>query len=644
MKFVPFFIALFLFSALVSSAQNNFGNALLLDGDGDFVDVPDHESLDIKAGDDFTFSAWFKTTKNAQTRLIYKVATGPSGYAMFVNFGEVWTITWSPALPAFSVISPPTRLYDDNVWHHAAFVRDGTRMAVYVDGELMQERFDAVSESLENNANLGIGAVPSNAIADPSFFFEGSIDEVRIWKVARSREEIVADMLNPLDASIYDDPASGLAAYYQFEQLEDLGVGAAGTNDVRDLSVNGNHGELIGDARLTFVGEDDFSEPLLTMRFTDMDVHIGDEFKIRVVDQNGDREVGRKRLDAIPASGFDMTLNVLLKDHNYDIDFYADRNGNGAYDAPPVDHAWRVELTPAMGSDVVPFAHNINFTDIDWPPQINGFNYSDYEAIWKGVGQNENGGLDFSIIVRYLSNRADGTVNGYIEATNVFGFFDMILVFFTGAFSDQTQTVEVMPIDDPNGKRGVTLTKSGDGGQSFSFGATDWSGTLINSTSGEMSANFLYSAMGLNIDLSGEGIIGKTQAIVNYHSDHFGVDGKMLVQEDSIISANTSNTAAEEELGTIPNQSVLSQNYPNPGFPNTRIPFYLARPADVTIKLYDILGREVATLLEASMNRGDHEVMFNGAHMPSGMYLFRMKANQSDGTTVEQSKKLVILN
>jgi hypothetical protein len=49
---------------------------------------------------------------------------------------------------------------------------------------------------------------------------------------------------------------------------------------------------------------------------------------------------------------------------SYQIDFYADHNQNGSYDAPPTDHAWRITVNDLVGDSVVTFTHNTDFTDI----------------------------------------------------------------------------------------------------------------------------------------------------------------------------------------------------------------------------------------------------------------------------------------
>ena len=77
-------------------------------------------------------------------------------------------------------------------------------------------------------------------------YYKGLIDEVRFWSVARDSLQIRATMSDVLGPEYYSVPDSGLAAYYRFDELEDLGIDDDGADDVRDLSVNGNHGDTKG--------------------------------------------------------------------------------------------------------------------------------------------------------------------------------------------------------------------------------------------------------------------------------------------------------------------------------------------------------------------------------------------------------------
>ncbi len=63
----------------------------------------------------------------------------------------------------------------------------------------------------------------------------------------------------------------------------------------------------------------------------------------------------------------------------------------------------------------------------------------------------------------------------------------------------------------------------------------------------------------------------------------------------------------------------------------------------MSIKLFDVLGREVSTLLKNELLAGGHSVSFHTGDLPKGMYIYRMRAKQSSGKIIEESKKLLIL-
>ncbi len=82
----------------------------------------------------------------------------------------------------------------------------------------------------------------------------------------------------------------------------------------------------------------------------------------------------------------------------------------------------------------------------------------------------------------------------------------------------------------------------------------------------------------------------------------------------------------------------LSQNFPNPFNPTTTITYSLQRATRVTLKVYDILGREVAVVVNEKKTPGTHEVKFEGGNLASGVYFYRLEA---DGFV--QAKKLTIV-
>jgi hypothetical protein len=108
-----------------------------------------------------------------------------------------------------------------------------------------------------------------------------------------------------------------------------------------------------------------------------------------------------------------------------------------------------------------------------------------------------------------------------------------------------------------------------------------------------------------------------------------------------ITKINTPVTALEENL--MPSEIQLHQNYPNPFNPSTKIKFEIPDQdrndkALVTLKVYDILGREVATLVNEEKPAGEYELEFNAANLPSGIYFYQLKAGE-----FTETKKMVLL-
>ena len=94
----------------------------------------------------------------------------------------------------------------------------------------------------------------------------------------------------------------------------------------------------------------------------------------------------------------------------------------------------------------------------------------------------------------------------------------------------------------------------------------------------------------------------------------------------------------EQEIEEIPTTFSLAQNFPNPFNPTTTIQFSLPQAGDVTLKIYNVLGEEVKTLVNEFKGIGNHSVQFNANNLASGMYLYRLQA----GGFVE-TKKMILL-
>ena len=100
------------------------------------------------------------------------------------------------------------------------------------------------------------------------------------------------------------------------------------------------------------------------------------------------------------------------------------------------------------------------------------------------------------------------------------------------------------------------------------------------------------------------------------------------------LGTGASDVSDDENLF---NDFVLNQNYPNPFNPSTTIEFTLPQTEFVSLKIYDVLGNEVAVVSEGIMSAGSYKINWNAANISSGVYFYRLKANN-----ISETKKLIL--
>jgi hypothetical protein len=96
----------------------------------------------------------------------------------------------------------------------------------------------------------------------------------------------------------------------------------------------------------------------------------------------------------------------------------------------------------------------------------------------------------------------------------------------------------------------------------------------------------------------------------------------------------------------VPERFELAQNYPNPFNRSTTIQFSLPRAAHVDLRVFNMLGEEIATLLSEELGAGNHTKQWNAANIASGVYFYRIQARPINGGqagSFTQTKKLVLL-
>ncbi len=116
-----------------------------------------------------------------------------------------------------------------------------------------------------------------------------------------------------------------------------------------------------------------------------------------------------------------------------------------------------------------------------------------------------------------------------------------------------------------------------------------------------------------------------------------------IVSSETLYVAKEQSATAVADGGFMPTTSTLQQNYPNPFNNSTVIRFSLEEMSDVSITVFDITGREVATLLNGSKQSGTFSIGFSNSSIASGTYIYRMIARNSSGKTTVETKKMIVM-
>ncbi|MDD3558881.1 MAG: T9SS type A sorting domain-containing protein [Melioribacteraceae bacterium] len=125
-----------------------------------------------------------------------------------------------------------------------------------------------------------------------------------------------------------------------------------------------------------------------------------------------------------------------------------------------------------------------------------------------------------------------------------------------------------------------------------------------------------------------------TQALVKLTDES---DESTTDQSDAVFTIDDPSSTGDEITG-LPKEYKLSQNFPNPFNPTTIISYQLPQRSFVTLKVYDLLGKEVAVLVNEEKNPGYHKVNFNAGGLSSGIYFYRLET-----TEFRDGKKLILL-
>jgi hypothetical protein len=416
----------------------------------------------------------------------------------------------------------------------------------------------------------------------------------------------------------------------------------------------------------------------LTINFSGMTPHIGETLYLKVFDRNDMKEVGRTSTTV--SETFSLNLDVLISGHSYYIDFFADHNKNGLYDAMPLDHAWRMELANAVGNDVLNFSHNTNFTDIDWSylltlnfvgmtphlgelleirvvddstsdeiirKRIESIVSADFSVDLPGIKLNKHYKIDMY---------ADHNKNGLYDGLPTDHAWEMSFTNDTGDFT--TTFTHNTNFTDINWKYLLTLNLIGmtphvneqlflrvvDSDNSEEIGRKS---VIVPAANFSISIPQIEINHNYNIDFFADHEVnGNYDAPPADHAwrlSFINTTGNFVenfTHNTNFIDIGWADVTSinESNFVNIPEEFSLSQNYPNPFNPTTNIRFSIPEASAVNIKVYDIIGREVATIINNNFAAGVHEVSFNAVNLNSGVYVYRISSKN-----FSSSKKMILM-
>ena len=205
---------------IIVCSTNGQDYSINFDGDNDYVRISDNSQLDFT--ENYTIEAWiFPETFSWLAGIVSKYQiNGANGYMLRLTDQSPYNGL------GFDELTTNTGLLSGNQWYHVAAVKEGGSRRLYINGA-EQSLSGSPVNVIANNNSIRIGSDFA------SRYFDGRIDEVRIWNIARSENEITTNM-----DTLLSGQEVGLVAYYNFNE---------GSGDtLYDITSNGHHGIMMG--------------------------------------------------------------------------------------------------------------------------------------------------------------------------------------------------------------------------------------------------------------------------------------------------------------------------------------------------------------------------------------------------------------
>ena len=153
-----------------------------------------------------------------------------------------------------------------------------------------------------------------------------------------------------------------------------------------------------------------------------------------------------------------------------------------------------------------------------------------------------------------------------------------------------------------------------------------WDPALANYYNPGLPGNLLYQWNGFTT----------LQGVLYYSFSHYKLVPRTNTDFGTLIGV-------QNNQNELPSVFWLGQNYPNPFNPVTTIKYNIPVNAEVTLRIYNLLGQEVKTIVNGIQNRGKYPVQFDGTNLASGLYFYVLEGKNFEGAKFTDVKKMVLV-
>ena len=526
----------------------------------------------------------------------------------------------------FSVVTAPNSISTET-WYHLALVYDGTNLIVYING--IEAGSTSASGQITNvSVPLKVGRL---VFQTTNFDLDGQADEVGLWSVALTAEQIQNYMYADLDGE------EGLVGYWNFNE---------GSGDTaNDASGNDNDGLIYGanwSTNIPFQGIYISDQQIAEDEELNMDLsYLGENMTYEAYSDTSAVSAvidGQSLLlTPLPDWHGTSTITVYMTDQNNLSDTTSFLLTVFSVNDPPTIAVVDDVTMPEDGSASV----FLNVRDIDSDdliynfysnPPIFEFNLID-DSLFISPLLNWNGQANLTVLV----SDGESSVNTSLAITvtpvnDSPSEFELISPTVLDTFQISTATDETIPFtwessydvdSDVTYKLTVTLDYPGN------VYTQDYQNIADSSTS--ISA-YEYAAFMTDLNL--------TQWNIDYVVEVSDEEYTVISQVGEFVLNNTLLSTNSE---IIPEVFALHQNYPNPFNPITQIRYDLPETKYVSINIYDVMGRKIKSLVNSIQDAGYRSIHWNamsdlGQPVSGGMYIYTIQAGE-----FRQTNKMVLL-